>query len=129
MFEDVGKFRESDFSADWRERFVQYFERRIAEGSAYYALAQDGETCAGTAGALLSDGFPYAIHGLRNGYIFGVRVAPAYRGRGIGTRLTQSALGFLETKQCHRIRLHASPFGKPIYERIGFVPTNEMELR
>ncbi|MGZ3505938.1 MAG: GNAT family N-acetyltransferase [Vulcanimicrobiaceae bacterium] len=78
-----------------------------------------GERIVGTAGALVRDGYPTAIHGIRTGYIFGVRVEPAYRGNGIATRLTRA---------CIEIRLHASDAGRPIYERLGFSPTNEMRL-
>jgi hypothetical protein len=26
------------------------------------------------------------------------------------------------------VSLHASPFGRPLYEQMGFLPTNEMRL-
>jgi ribosomal protein S18 acetylase RimI-like enzyme len=128
MFEEVGKHREADFAADWRERFVEYFSRRIAEDEVCYSLALDGERIVGTAGAMLADGYPSAVHGIRTGYIFGVFVLPEYRGRGLATQLTESSIAFLRTRGIRRIRLHASPFGRPIYERLDFVPTNEMEL-
>jgi len=128
MFEEVGIQRESDFDPDWRERFVEYFARRIASGEAQYFVATDGEKLVGTAGAMLADGYPVAIHGRRFGYVFGVRVDPEYRGRGLATSLTEATIAYLKQKNCARIRLHASPFGLPIYQRLGFVPTNEMQL-
>jgi len=129
MFEEVGNYREADFDADWRERFVTYFERRIAAEAVRFFVAVDGERIIGTAGAMLADGYPVAIHGLRFGYIFSVCVDPAYRGHGIATALTEATIAYLKEKNCRRIRLHASPFGLHIYERLGFVSTNEMELR
>lgn len=129
MFEEVGKHRESEFASGWRERFVRYFNERIGCGDARYFVAVDGERVVASAGAMMTDGYPAAIHGLRNGYIFGVRVDPGYRGRGIATRLTQLALAFLQERNPGAIRLHASPFGRPIYEKMGFIPTNEMQLR
>jgi GNAT superfamily N-acetyltransferase len=128
MFEEVGKHYESDFAPGWRERFVAFFEPRIAAGEAAYYVSTDGERIVGSAGALLTESYPAAIHGLRNGYIFGVYVIPEYRSRGIATALTQAAVAFLREKNARAIRLHASPFGRPIYEKLGFVPTNEMQL-
>ncbi|MGZ3522556.1 MAG: GNAT family N-acetyltransferase [Vulcanimicrobiaceae bacterium] len=87
-----------------------------------------GERIVGTAGALVRDGYPTAIHGIRTGYIFGVRVEPAYRGNGIAARLTRACIEFLREIECIEIRLHASDAGRPIYERLGFSPTNEMRL-
>lgn len=129
MFEEVCKHRESEFVHDWRERFVQYFSEQIGRGDARYFIAVDGERIVATAGAMLTDGYPSAIHGLRNGYVFGVRVDPEYRGRGVATHLTHRAVAFLRERNPWAIRLHASPFGRPIYEKMGFTPTNEMQLK
>jgi ribosomal protein S18 acetylase RimI-like enzyme len=128
MFEEVGLYRNADFSPQWRERFVEYFSRRIAAGEARYTLALDGDRIVGTAGAMLADGYPVIIHGLRFGYIFGVRVEPAYRGRGLAASLTREAIAFLRSRGCIRIRLHASNAGRSIYERLGFTPSNEMQV-
>lgn len=62
------------------------------------------------------------------GYIWGVYVEPDYRGQGIGTRLTEAAVEYLRSQHCTRIILHASPSGQPVYERLGFIPSNEMRL-
>jgi ribosomal protein S18 acetylase RimI-like enzyme len=128
MFEEVGNHFEADFPADWRADFREYFQRRMRAGEAAFFVAVDGSEIVGTAGALLRDGYPVAINHIRHGYIFGVRVAPAHRRRGIAERLTREAVAYLEGSRCKTIRLHASRFGRATYERIGFVPTNEMEL-
>jgi ribosomal protein S18 acetylase RimI-like enzyme len=128
MFQEVGIIAESDMVRDWRTRFRNYFARRIQEGEARFFVAIDGGEIVGTAGALIADGYPFAVHGIKRGYIFGVRVGPAHRKRGIATQLTQEAAAFLRELGCERVRLHASRFGRPIYERLGFRPTNEMEL-
>jgi ribosomal protein S18 acetylase RimI-like enzyme len=128
MFEEVGVFLERDFPPGWRTDFREYFRRRMNADEAAFFVAVDGEAIVGTAGALLRDGYPAAITGIRYGYIFGVRVAPEYRRRGFAERLAREAIAYLENSNCRNIRLHASRFGRSIYERIGFVPTNEMEL-
>jgi ribosomal protein S18 acetylase RimI-like enzyme len=128
MFQEVGVLCEADFPPGWRGDFYDYFSRRMAAGEAAFFLAADEGTIAGTAGALLRDGYPAAVTGIRHGYIFGVHVDPEYRRRGIAELLTRRAIDYLEQSDCRNIRLHASRFGRSIYERIGFVATNEMEL-
>lgn len=128
MFEEVGKHRESEFDPDWRERFVRFFTAEIERGDAAYFVAIDGEQIVGTAGARMTDGYPAAIHGVSNGYVFGVHVDTRYRGKGIATMLTQRAIDFLKARNPWAIRLHASRFGRSIYEKLGFAPTNEMQL-
>jgi ribosomal protein S18 acetylase RimI-like enzyme len=128
MFEEVGKHFERDFPPNWRLGFQSYFERRMAEDEAAFFVAVDGTEIVGTSGALVRDGYPVEITHIRQGYIFGVRVAPEYRRRGLAQYLTREAIAYLERSNCRSIRLHASRFGRSIYERIGFMPTNEMEL-
>jgi GNAT superfamily N-acetyltransferase len=128
MFEEVGKHREGDFVPDWRERFIRFFSAEITRGDAAYFVAVDGDRIIGTAGARVTNGYPAEITGIRNGYIFGVHVDAPYRGRGIATALTQRAVEFLKQRNPWAIRLHASPFGRPIYEKMGFTATNEMQI-
>ncbi len=128
MFEEAGKHRESEFAAGWRERFVAHFAERIGRGDARYFVAVDDDRIVGTAGAFFTEGYPAAIHGLRSGYIFGVYVFPSHRGQGVARALTNLAVEFLRAGDPWAIRLHASNAGRPIYEQLGFIPTNEMEL-
>jgi ribosomal protein S18 acetylase RimI-like enzyme len=129
MFEEIGMLGERDMTPQWRSNFVDYFRMRIERREAGFFVADDGSGIAGTAGGLIADGYPAAIHGRKRGYVFGVRVAPAYRRRGLAERLTTCTIDLLHEFGCSSVRLHASPFGRRIYERLGFVPTNEMELR
>jgi GNAT superfamily N-acetyltransferase len=50
-----------------------------------------------------------------------VLVDEAVRGRGIGTALMRHALGFLDSRGISSVRLDATPLGRPIYEKLGFV--------
>lgn len=62
------------------------------------------------------------------GYVWGVYVAPPYRGWGIAKALTGACTDHLKSIGCTRILLHASPMGRPLYETLGFVPSNELKL-
>src|SRR5262249_12737980 len=50
-----------------------------------------------------------------------VLVDAAVRGRGIGTALMRHALAFLESRCVRGVRLDATPLGRPVYEKLGFV--------
>jgi ribosomal protein S18 acetylase RimI-like enzyme len=128
MFEEIGNLHESEFVPEWRQRFVRRISDEITRGDAAYFVAADAQRIVGTAGARMMDSYPSEIHGVRSGYIFGVHVDAAYRGRGIATRLTQAGIAFLQERKAWSIRLHASPYGRPIYEKLGFRPANEMVL-
>jgi ribosomal protein S18 acetylase RimI-like enzyme len=56
-----------------------------------------------------------------------VLVDPQYRGRGVGTKLLQCAIQHLDERKIATIKLDATPQGKPLYEKLGFVPEYEVE--
>jgi len=112
----------------WRQRFCDYFKRRIVAGEARYFVAEANGAVVATAAAIVRDGYPLVINGRQTGYILGVSVLPAYRKRGLAKELTRRSLEWLKSLGCKRIRLHASAAGRAIYESFGFVPSSEMEL-
>lgn len=90
-----------------------------------------GGTIVGSAGCQLYNP-PYPVvfpdTYMRLGYIWGVYVEPPYRGQGIGRHLTECAVSYLRDIGCTRVLLHASQFGRSLYERIGFIASDEMKL-
>lgn len=62
------------------------------------------------------------------GYIWNVYVEAPYRNQGIGKKLTNRAVEYLKSLKCTRVLLHASPWGKPVYDSLGFAESNEMRL-
>jgi GNAT superfamily N-acetyltransferase len=50
-----------------------------------------------------------------------VLVDEAFRGRGVGRALVAEALAFLDGRGVRSVRLDATPLGRPLYERLGFV--------
>jgi ribosomal protein S18 acetylase RimI-like enzyme len=55
------------------------------------------------------------------GWVGVIFVAPEQRGAGLGSRITRIVLDELEARGCRSQVLIASPLGRPIYERLGFV--------
>jgi uncharacterized protein (DUF849 family)/ribosomal protein S18 acetylase RimI-like enzyme len=60
--------------------------------------------------------------------ILNVYVEAEWRRRGVAEALMRSVLNSLGERNVSRIVLHASDEGRRLYERLGFVPTNEMRL-
>jgi GNAT superfamily N-acetyltransferase len=117
-----------DLAPDWLRRATAYFERRRTAGELEYFVAIGAGDVVGTAGACTHDGFPSEFCDRVRGYIYGVYVLPAWRGKGIATRLTWATMDWLRARGCSRIKLHAANDARPIYERLGFEPSNEMVL-
>jgi ribosomal protein S18 acetylase RimI-like enzyme len=46
----------------------------------------------------------------------------------VGEAVMRALLDALAARRVRRIVLHASDDGRSLYERLGFVPTNEMRL-
>ena len=60
--------------------------------------------------------------------VLNVYVEPEWRRRGVGEALMRALLAALAGRSVRRIVLHASEDGRRLYERLGFVTTNEMIL-
>jgi ribosomal protein S18 acetylase RimI-like enzyme len=90
---------------------VVEFARARLGGEVVVAEA-DGDLAGVAAGALFGG----------TGWIGGVGVAPDHRRAGLGAALTQSIIEFLEACAATTILLHATALGRPVYERLGFVP-------
>lgn len=56
----------------------------------------------------------------RTGYVLGVFTEPAYRGKGIATRMMQLIQDTAKARRLDQVTLSASVMGKRIYEKIGF---------
>jgi GNAT superfamily N-acetyltransferase len=87
------------------------FARARLEGEVVVAEAR-GELVGVAAGAVFAG----------TGWVGGVAVVPAHRRAGLGGALTEAIVGFLEGRGVATILLHATALGRPVYERLGFVP-------
>jgi GNAT superfamily N-acetyltransferase len=126
MWRDIGNRTETSVRAHgpvyrrwmlraWRQgRFVAY----IAE--------VDGQAAASGAIWWKQDQPSPAIDGDRVPYILSMYTAPAYRGRGLASRIVRVLVREAKEAGAVRIVLHASAQGRSVYERLGFQATNEM---
>jgi GNAT superfamily N-acetyltransferase len=62
-------------------------------------------------------------------YIVNVYTEPAYRRRGHARRLMEEMVAWCRAQGFAGVSLHATDEGRPLYQSMGFAPTNEMRLR
>jgi GNAT superfamily N-acetyltransferase len=64
----------------------------------------------------------------RQGIIINVFTEPEWRRQGIATLLMKEIINWARCEHLDRLVLHASEEGRAIYERLGFVASNEMRF-
>jgi len=92
----------------------------------WLAIAEDGTVASG-ADLWLLDWPPHML-AQRRGYILNVYTDPRYRRRGLARRLMNVAIEWCRANGIDMVVLHASQFGRPLYESMGFSPTTEMKM-
>ena len=117
---------------DWLDVTLEFINQARKEFAFQGFLAKDDHKIVGSASCQLFNGLypdPFKLEHRQYGYIWNVFVELDYRRQGIATKLTNHTIKYLQDLNCTRAILHASPFGKPVYENIGFIPGNEMILK
>jgi GNAT superfamily N-acetyltransferase len=115
-------------AADWRAKFSAYFGGKQAAGNAQLFLAFDGSKPIGCAIVSILEHYRRYVFGTENAYVNAVFVQPAYRRRGIASRLMKLAVAWSRERGCTSVRLRASEDGRYLYEMLGFQEGREMEL-
>lgn len=127
MFESMG-FDDPAQPDAADEAAAAYFCAEIPAGRFYgwLAIASTGEAV-GSGGAVI-DQHPPGPSNLSGkiGYLMNLVTVPSYRRRGIGRRVMQTILQWFAEQGIHRVTLHATDVGRPLYEELGFVDSNEM---
>jgi len=136
MFDDNKLATEARY-AEMNANFLPWVAERLADGR-YVGLfieepsavpGQDGRVLA-AAGIFFMD-FPphYLDPEPTRAYLLNFYTAPEARGRGFAKQLLAAAVEECRARNVAVVTLHASPFGRPIYEKFGFNPNNEMLLK
>jgi GNAT superfamily N-acetyltransferase len=88
-----------------------------------------GQVVAG-AGVLLHQYYPSRANprGRPTAYILNVFTEPDHRRQGLAHDLISEILAWCRVHDIPRASLHASRFGRSVYNRLGFKETNEMRL-
>ena len=109
--------------------FDSWLRRELSNGHYLGWLACDADTVVAGAGLWLIDNAP-SPDGFagRLPYLLNVYTEPEYRKRGLARQLVTQVIDYCREHQYPKIRLHASIYGRPLYEQLGFVDNNEMQL-
>jgi GNAT superfamily N-acetyltransferase len=129
MFAESGQ-ADAETMGRMEENFVAWVRPRLADGSYLgWLMEEDGRVVAG-AGLWLMDFPPHWMDAEPvRGYLLNFYTEPSHRGRGIAGQMLETTVGEARRRGIGVVSLHASKFGRPIYERNGFAGTNEMMLR
>jgi GNAT superfamily N-acetyltransferase len=97
------------------------FGPHVARLLGYPRDSPDGHILVAASGRRLVGGACCASFG-DTGWIGALGVLPRARGRGIGEMLTRAAIDWLRERGARTVLLYATEMGRPVYERVGFVP-------
>jgi len=131
MFADNG-FGPPESLAAMDIEFAAWLRRHLPAGT-YLGLLlseDEGGEILAAAGIWLQDWPPHYLQPepLR-AYLLNFYTAPEARGRGYAKLLLDTAVKLSRERGAKVITLHASKFGKPIYEAYGFKQSNELMLK
>lgn len=130
MFEDIRGPLDPDDVAMMETTFVPWVRRGLADGSyrGWLACTAD-ERVVASGGLIVHEWMAGPTNpDPRRAYIANIYTEPSYRRNGIARRIMEAIVAWCRAEGFKRVSLHASPFGRPLYESLGFEPTNEMRL-
>jgi GNAT superfamily N-acetyltransferase len=115
------------------ETFAPYLARSLADGTyhGWMAHTADGRVV-GSGGLIVHEWLASPRDRNprpRRAYIANMYTELFYRGRGIARCIMNAILDWCRADGFESVILHASEQGRPLYESLGFEPTNEMRLK
>jgi len=133
MFRDMGQVPTDALAAELLERSTFALDALLREGSyvGWLAVNDGGRVLAGV-GAHVKPQLPRISHDgvavvtTAVPLVVNVYTEPQLRGQGIARALMTTLMKWATSRGFDRVFLHASEFGRPLYQSLGFVPSNEM---
>jgi GNAT superfamily N-acetyltransferase len=129
MFFDSG-FHDEENLDRMSAAFRPWVQSKMRDGQylAWFAVDAAGAIAAGL-GLWMMDWPPHMIGpGPWRGNILNVYTRPHTRRRRLARRLMETALAWCRANEVRAVILHSSDEGRPLYESMGFEPTNEMRI-
>jgi GNAT superfamily N-acetyltransferase len=62
-------------------------------------------------------------------YVLSMYTEPAYRGKGVATAIMRETMRWSKVHGYSRMTLHASELGRPVYSKLGWKQSSEMQMR
>ena len=139
MFQDMGEVPPhlfEEFRAKSRDRLHDALTR--GEYIGWLACPEgDSKIVVGGAGIQLHRVLPHpfprsgqevTVADGRHGIVLNVFTEPEWRRRGVAALLLARIIDWSRQNHLERLTLHASPEGRSLYQRLGFVASNEMRF-
>jgi GNAT superfamily N-acetyltransferase len=110
--------------------FEPWVSERLADGRYVGLIMEEEDVVLASAGVFFAD-FPPHFLDVNAGrpYLTNFYTAAEARGRGFAKQMLTASIDICRERGHDVAVLHASPFGRPIYEKFGFEQTNEMMLK
>jgi predicted GNAT family N-acyltransferase len=107
------------------EDYKRLYENKVAS---HFVARSNGEIVA-SVGVFIKSDLPFRYYSSPTyGFIGDVYVVKNYRQNGMAMRLSEDALAWLRLNEVKTVRLLASEGARPIYEKLGFMASDEMVL-
>ena len=128
MFRDMGIPEEKLAAIEPASR--AYFQQAIVSRHYLPFLAETGDRRVIAGGGIVILHWPGSPLDPRDSraMILNMYTEEEFRRRGIARRIMQAMLDWCRSEGYQTVSLHASQFGRPLYESLGFQPTNELRL-
>ncbi len=132
MYEDMG-YDDPEALLAMVSTCEPYLTAALANGTLHGWLACAGERVVAGGAVLVSPWPSHPYDGQYDGQcrratILNMYTDPACRRQGIARRLMQTMIDWCRKEGFAHVTLHSSDKGRPLYEALGFEPTNEMRL-
>lgn len=130
MFRDMGHINDTEVP-EIESACRPYLAEMLAAGEYMGWLVEFEEKVVAGGGIILRRLLPRpgCLQGGEEAYVLNVYTEPHHRRRKLARMLLEAMIEWCERRGVARITLHASDAGRPLYESLGFVSTNEMRLR
>src|SRR3954449_620659 len=128
MFREMGG-RYSESLTHFESASRRYFEHALRDGGYFGLIAEFGGRIAGGGGVVIASwpGSPLNFEPKR-AWLLNVYVEPPHRRKGLARAIAQALIDWCRQNGFDSVALHASEYGRALYEKLGFRPTNEMRL-
>jgi GNAT superfamily N-acetyltransferase len=129
MFLDMGRI-DAERATAMIEQLTPMLRSMLASGEYHGWLAETGDArVVAGAGVQIRTLLPRPETDVaREALVVNMYVEPDYRRQGIARRLMEVMLAWGREQGVERVSLHASVMGRPLYESLGFVHSNEFVL-
>lgn len=129
MFEEIRPDKK-EYLQDFDTVTEKWIARKLNDSNFLAFIAKnDSGTVVGSGCILIKEDQPRPANlRIQVPYLLSMYTEPEFRGKGVGSMIVRKVIEWSKDNGYDRIDLHASPLGRPMYEKFGFTQTNEMRL-